>query len=191
MILNTRIIFLTKVLFYTMGNNFHGPKFVSSMHARDLGISHSAGKCRPNVLPKRSLTQSKFRIKTIVGIGKISRKARKLHTGSAFAMSSWGHQAAGLSDHQMIEMEGDALSCTGINQSGRCRAIALFVSLGFNGTPRARIVRETVREWLDFLKESSPQAILGIRVAWIKAREHLLDNNCNVSGVRGMMFNMG
>ncbi len=41
----------------------------------------------------------------------------------------------------MLGLERDALASTGISPAGRCRTLALAVSFGVLGTPRARIIR--------------------------------------------------
>jgi len=169
----------------------HGLSFIKAKHARDLGISITAGVTRPAQLSKQRLAKSANRIKKISKIAKISRRARRLFTGSAFTMATWGHQAAGLSSSQVIQLERDALSCSGITTAGRCRTTALLVAYGINGTPQARIVRETIRDWFGMLRQahSVPNMINDIRVAWARAKQHVIDNN-NISCVKGIMSNV-
>ena len=70
-------------------------------------------------------------------------------------MATWGHQAAAISDSKTVELEKDALACSGINPAGRCRTLALPTAYGVLGTPRARIYREILRAWFDIIRNSS------------------------------------
>jgi hypothetical protein len=70
------------------------------------------------------------------------------------------------------------------------RTVTLFVACGIIGTPRAMVVRECVREWFDLLREASISLINDVQAAWSKAREYLLDHNCNIGGVHGIMSNI-
>ena len=125
----------------------HKLVFTKAKHARDLGISHSCGKRTLNSILSDRMAKSKARMKKISKLAVLNRRARKLFTGSAFAMATWGHQAAAISDAKMLELERDALSCSGINPAGRCRTIGLVVAYGVQGTLRAGVVRETMRAW--------------------------------------------
>jgi hypothetical protein len=168
----------------------HGLVFVKATHTRDLGITSTAGKSRPKQLLLSRISKSKLRIKKISRLAVVSRKSRKLFNGSAFAMATWGHQGAGMSDNQILALERDALSCTGIKPAGRCRTLALLVAFGLLGTPRARIVRESVRAWFDIIRESGVDRINDIRVAWSKAKACLQDSNHNINKVHGLMSNI-
>ena len=139
--------------------------------ARDVGITCTAGIKRPNKLVKNRFQKRKHRFGLIRKIAKISRKARKLYTGSGFSAATWGHQGSSLSDSHMIELERDALACTGIKPAGRCRAIGLFVAFGLQGTPRSRIVRETVKAWFELLRQLNSKLLGDLKKAWNKARE--------------------
>ncbi len=150
----------------------YGLTYSIEQAARDLGITNTAAQRRPNKLLKNRFTKRKNKITRISKLARISRKAKKLFSGSAFASTTWGHQACGLSSSEVISLERDALSCTGIKPAGRCRAISLAISFGILGTPRARIVRETIRSWFDVLSQSKDQ-FSDIRVAWSIAVEEL------------------
>ena len=95
---------------------------------------------------------------------------RKLITGYAFPVATLGHRAAAISASRVVELEKDALACSGINPAGRCRTLALPTAYGILGTPRARIYRETMRAWFDILRNSTPELHNQIRVAWGKAK---------------------
>ena len=138
------------------------------------GGSHTCGKLRPKNLLADRMTRSKFHIKNISQLAKLNRKVRQLFTGSAFLMATWGHQAAAISDSRIIELEKDALACSGINPAERCRTSALPTAYGILGTPRARIYRETLRAWFDIIRNSSVEVHNQIRVAWGKAKEHMI-----------------
>ena len=107
-------------------------------------------------------------------------------------MATWGHQAAGVSETQLLHLERDAMACSGISTAGRCRAIGLLVAYGVLGTARARIIRETLRDWFGMLRlaESQPNAIENIRSAWAKAKSVLRNNNNNIQSVHGIMSNL-
>ena len=89
-------------------------------------------------------------------------------------MATWGHQAAAISDSKIVELEKDALACSGINPAGRCRTLALPTAYGILGTPRARIYRETLRAWFDIIRNPSVEVHNQIRVVWGKAKEHVI-----------------
>ena len=89
-----------------------GLKFVMSAHSRDLGISMSAGKIRPCSLQLARQRKSKNRILKIAKIANITRTARTLYTGSGFTTSTWGHQASGVAETKMYELEPEALACS-------------------------------------------------------------------------------
>ena len=122
-----------------------GLKFDLAAHSRDLGISTTAGASRPNQLSKARMIKSKYRIKKISNIARLHRGARKLFSGSGFTMATWGHQASGLSELEIKALEADALSCSAIRTPGRCATISLLLAYGQQGTPRAKIVRESIR----------------------------------------------
>ena len=76
----------------------------------------------------------------------------------------------------LLELEKDTLAGSGINNAGRCRTIALVVGYGVQGTPRARVVRETIRAWCGLHRNSTTQVLNDIRCAWPIARDHMLKN---------------
>ena len=49
-------------------------------------------------------------MQSIGKLAKITRKCRKLYIGSGFASATWGHQASGFSDTDIIQLERDALA---------------------------------------------------------------------------------
>ena len=98
-------------------------------------------------------------------LARICRAARKLYSGSAFSAATWGHQSCGLSDSTVLPLERNALSSTGIKPEARCRTIALAVSFGVLGTPRARVIRETINEWCGILHKCEHTLIRDIRSA--------------------------
>ena len=64
---------------------------------------------------------------------------------------TWGHQAVGLSNFQVLNLERRALACSGIKAAGRCRTIGVVVAYGLLGTPVARVIRETLVAWCDLI----------------------------------------
>ncbi len=141
--------------------------------ARDVGVTATSAARRPTRLVKQRFDKTRKRITKTKQLASISRKARKLYSGSGFAASTWGHQAAGVSDSHVRALERDALACTGIRPEGRCRTIALMISYGLLGTPKSRIIRETIKAWIDVLKLSSDSLINDINLAWPLARNKL------------------
>ena len=87
-------------------------------------------------------------------------------------------------------MERDALACTGIKFPGRCRMAALLVSYGVRGTPRARVVREVVREWFDLLRDIDNKTRSDLRLAWRNATKKFTPDSCSVRSIRGIMSNI-
>ena len=179
---------LTKLLISELKSN--KLFFVKAKHARDLGITQSAGKSRPSNLVKTRFQKSSNRISKISKLAFTSRKARKLFTGSAFSVATWGHQGSAISNSKVVQLERHALACTGIKPAGRCRTLALLVAYGKLGTPRARLVRESIRAWFDLLRCATHEEIKDIRVAWAKAKEALILSSLNVNSVHGIMSNI-
>ena len=91
-----------------------------------------------------------------------------------FSSTTWGHQGSSLSESTTLQLERDALQCTGITEAGRCRAWGLTAAYGVLGTPRARIIRETVRSWFPIIHEATPDDIGEIRASW--ARDEIASN---------------
>ncbi len=168
----------------------YGLFFNKFNNARDVGITTTAGKKRPNNRVKNRFAKAQPRKIKIARLAKISKLARKLFTGSSFSAQTWGHQGSAISENQMIDLERDALASTGIRAGGRCRCLGLLVGFGQLGTPRARIIRETLRGWFDLLRQSDEERIRDIRSAWTKARNNFISINYNVSGVHGIMSNV-
>ena len=163
--------------------------FEEGKHARDLGVSNTAGNSRPFHLVNSRFDKTKPRKQKIVKLARVCRLARKLFTGSAFTASVWGHQASGLTDDQIKTLERDATASTGIKPRGRCRQSALLICFGPNGSPRARVVRELLRSWFELLR-SAPQAdINDIRSAWARAKSQL-NEDLNIKHVHGIMSNV-
>jgi len=163
--------------------------FVKSRAARDLGVDHTSAKRRPSSLLILRDNKSKVRRSHICKLAKISRKARRLFSGSAFAMSTWGHQASAIADTSILNLERDALGSTGIPAPGRCRALALVCAFGVLGTPRARIIRETMSAWFKLVLDLNSVELYNLRCAWGKAKLAIRGNTC-VSQVLGLMSNV-
>ena len=95
-----------------------------------------------------------------------------------------------MSEADIISLERDAVASTGIKPKGRCRLMALLACFGLHGTPRARIIRELLRSWFQILRGLSQQESLDTRVAWAKAKQHILNDNVSIKNVRGIMSNV-
>ena len=169
----------------------HGMVFEISKCARDLGISHSAAVSRPNKLLVSQFRKVSNRISKIKNIAKISRHAKKLFTGSAYASCTWGHQACGVSESAIIQLERDALSSTGISPAGRCRTISLCTAFGVLGTPRARIIRDTFREWFCIVRSFTDVCQIRLLMdAWTSAISSLASTPASCRKVRGLLSNV-
>ena len=130
---------------------------------RDVGVTYGETKFRKpsgiicpstyHAKPVRSKTnlvrqrfdKRKQRMDRIRKVAQVTRHARKLFSGSGFSSSTWGHPVSPLSESMIVQLERDALASTGIKPHGRCRAMALVVAFGLQGTPRSRLVREKLR----------------------------------------------
>ena len=164
-------------------------------HARDLGVTHAAGVRKPSQLLARRFKNVRNRILKIKQLSKIDRRARNLYAGSAFSASTWGHQASGFTEDQVVKLERQALACSGIRPEGRCRMAALLVTYGLNGAPHARIIRETCRSWIEALRNLPEREVADLRVAWSKAASKLtglfrLGSASASKAVRGLMSNL-
>ena len=178
---------LAQIFQHEMKHNYN-MQFLINECARDLGVTHTAAKTRPSKFVL-SRFNKKVRINKVKNIAKVSRKARKLFTGSCFAASTWGHQASSLSDTALLELERDALNCAGIQTAGRCRVTALMVCYGIQGSPKARIVRETIQAWFKLLRLADSNTISKIKQAWPIAVEAVKQPN-GIQNVKGIMSNL-
>ena len=163
--------------------------FQVDQEARDVGVTFAAGIERPYTLVKHRFVKARSRNTRIEHIARHSRFARKLFSGSAFSASTWGHQGTSISNSMMVELERRALAATGIKPAGRCRAISLIVAYGVQGTPRSRIVRESLRVWFDVLRNIKPSVLGDLRLAWAKARDLLIKEPKDIH-VKGVMSNL-
>ncbi len=168
----------------------YGVSFDIAKSARDLGVTSTAAACRPSKLSQQRFYKTKRIIAKISLLANISRNARKLFSGTAFSAATWGRQASGVSDSQVLSLERDALACSGIKPSGRCRTIALMVSYGLLGTPKSRIIRETIKAWIELLKLSEDDLIHDISLAWPISRQKVMSSTCPVNAIRGIMSNI-
>ena len=126
----------------------------------------------------------------ISNIARICRKARQLLNGSAFSAPPYGHSGSALSSSEAIQLERDALATIGSKCSGRCRALGLLVTFGVLGTPRARIIRETVRARFKLLGDSTEIETPEIHLARSKAKNKLIQSDGSVRDVHGNLSNM-
>ena len=134
--------------------------------------------------------KTKFRKEKTAQIGRISRLARRLYSGSVFSASTWGHPACGVSETQIHQLENDALAAAGITSAGRCRPIALAVAYGVLGTPRARIIRETFRVWFDVYRTLIDSDADMLRQAWADAKQEFQSYGKSVFRIKGLLSNM-
>ena len=119
----------------------------------------------------------------------VSRRAKKLFTGSAFSAGTWGHQASAASALRVLQLERASLTCTSIKPYGRCRAIALAIACGVLGTSRARFVREAIRDYFTVFQEIENLDFLNdIKQAWALA-EDIVQKDCKVIYVKGLLYN--
>merc|ERR1711965_260158 len=166
----------------------HGIKYDIVIQTRDLGVSYTAGACKPNLLTNQRFSDKKGRMHKIGKIAGTSRLARKLFSGSGFAASTWGHQASGLSSTDLLLLERFGAKSTGITPAGRCRFSANCVAFGQYGHPKARIIRETFQAYFhltfELLKNKNES---GLRVSWFSALAEIKDKGAKA--IRGPMGN--
>ena len=156
---------------------------------RDLGITYSAGTARPKNMLLKRFAKVKKRILKIKSIAKISKMAKKLYTGSAFAASTWGHQCCGVTPAENLTLKREALACSGIPAAGRCRLTSLIIIHGMHGNPHARIVRESVKAWFYILgKKVIPSEHLD--TAWARTRRLLASSRHPHQLVSSIMSDM-
>ena len=160
-----------------------------ALPSRDLGITYAAGSRRPAVILDKRLHNVRKRILKIKNLAKISKNAKKLFSGSAYAAATWGHQAAGLVPSQLLRLERQALDATGISAHGRCRLIAVTTVYGLQGTPHARLIRETVNSWFDILTDSNVN-LHEVAEAWLVAKRFLYKQRNPTHHVSGIMSNI-
>ena len=160
-----------------------------ALPSRDLGITYAAGSRRPAVILDKRLHNVRKRILKIKNLAKISKNAKKLFSGSAYVTATWGHQAAGLVLSQLLRLERQALDATGISAHGRCRLIAVTTVYGLQGTPHARLIRETVNSWFDILTDSNVN-LHEVAEAWLVAKRFLYKQRNPTHYVSGIMSNI-
>ena len=69
--------------------------------------------------------------------------------------------------------------------------MALIAAYGLLGTPRARVIRETIRNWFDalaFFQGAEDKQML--RSAWLEAKRVLLDAKAPFNFIKGLMSNI-
>ena len=101
-----------------------GVKYNIASHTRDLGISYTAGRSKPNQFFSSRFRDKKGRMLKIGRLARICRKARKLFSGSGFSSSTFGHQVCGLTQTEMVFLEQHGARSSGITLAGRCRYTA-------------------------------------------------------------------
>ena len=163
-----------------------GLTYTPSTSSRDIGVSCTAGSSRPGQLLSTRPRAVKKRISKVKNLARVSRTARKLFNASAYPAATFGHPACGLTPDQLLKLERNALSCTGISPHGRCRETSLVVAFGLQGTPSARIIRETVQLWFQLLNTNSFSAA-DLTEAWKAARVSISNNSKPHKEIHGIM----
>lgn len=175
-----------------------GMKFRIPTSARDLGISYTAGKPihRKRNINKVRIASTKSRSKCTIQIARITKKARKLTSGSVYPASTWGHQSFGISHADVLKIERRAAQSSGLPK-GRCRFITLCVAFGPRSHPYARIIMETLELWFQVVREAlntSTIKLTDLRLAWseIKQERFKLGTKADVlvAGVMGSLTKM-
>ena len=133
----------------------YGLPFQEQEQFRDVGLTMTAGRVRPSQVVKQRFEKAEVRRMRVANLANISCNARKLLNGSAFSASTYGHSGSALSNSEIIQLERDALTTTGLKPRGRCRALGLIVTCCILGRLRARIIGETVRAWFKLLRDST------------------------------------
>ena len=151
--------------------HLHGTRYEIKQHTRDLGISYTAGKYKPNQLFNSRFLGRKGRINKIGKLARMHRNARNLYKGSGFSASTWGHQVCGFTRSNLELLERHGAKCTGITPAGRCRYSANCVAYGQYGHPKARIIRETPGTFFQLTFEMiRNHQESDLRYAWMEAK---------------------
>ena len=58
------------------------------------------------------------------------------------------------------------------------------------GTPRARLIRETIRAWFGIFKTLTQPEILDLRAAWAVAKAALISSDKPINQVKGILSNV-
>lgn len=89
-----------------------------------------------------------------------------------------------------MQLERQALACAGIDPHGRCRLFALLVCFGILGSPRARMIRETLTAWFHIISLLSESETQYLSQAWAIATKHIQNNPYSTNTyVKGLMPN--
>ena len=159
-------------------------------HTRDLGVSYTAGTCKPNQLLLERLHGKEVRISKIGRIARMHRKGRNLYKGSGFAATTWGHQVCGLSSTDLELVERHAAKSTGIQPAGRCRYTANCLAYGQYGHPKARIIRETFSTFFQLRSQMLiDKQEEDLRIGWHEAHaRYVKDGNASIRGPMGVVI---
>ena len=168
----------------------HGIKYKIKKSTRDLGISHTAGTCKPNQLLLERLHGKEMRISKIGRISRMHRNGRNLYKGSGFSATTWGHQVCGLSSSDMELVERHAAKSTGIQPAGRCRYTANCLAYGEYGHPKARIIRETFTTFFQLRSEMLVnKQEEDLRIGWQEAAtRHSKNGSASIRGPLGVVI---
>ncbi len=107
-----------------------------------------AGKTHNESILRGRFAWSFLRVRRISHIAEKVRPARKLHSGGAHPMATWGQSAVGPSAAYVDKLRVMVGLCTGIDKSGRCLTTARAVSHGGRGDPWLRVIKDTITAWL-------------------------------------------
>ena len=120
--------------------------------AKDLGVVNAAGKPIRRDGVSQRISNSRHRVKAIVRLSKISPMARRLYSGSAFSVSTWGHVSRMLSDSSIAQLERDAANASGIKVTGRNLFMTNLVAYGKYSHPVARLYTDLVQSHFNVMK---------------------------------------
>ena len=152
----------------------NGIAYQVQIHAHDLGVTFSMHKPSKRSLLNSRLVNVSGRTVRITELAQIDRKARNLHSGSAFPFATFGHEACGFDQCRLQQLEIQAAHCTGIKTAGRCRFFALAVGYGVRGTPKHKIIFNLIKMWFQTLHATLADTPHNdVRLAWASARNHI------------------
>ena len=161
--------------------------------SRDVGVAYTAGvSSRDSIkIVNRRFKETSHRQLRIIEIAKITKKARRLYSGSTHAASTWGHQSVCLPESTLIALERRASKATGIDTAGRCRFWCLVVTYGDRGHPIARLLKEIFGAWFQALADiAGPENFSSLRLAWSKIRQKLVSEKMHLHKKHGLMHNV-
>ena len=138
--------------------------------ARDSGVVNAAGKPAHRCGVGERISNSRQRVKAIRRIAKISPMARRLYSGSAYSVATWGHITRMLSTSTLAQLGRDAANASGIKVVGRNLFMTNLVTYGKYTHSVTRLYADMVQSQFSVLATiiDTDITIIQFRKAWAK-----------------------